>query len=323
MLQPISNDQGVALWAGDVINKGGVLYRDAWDTRGPAPYYFTSLIVALLGRNAWGFRLVDLIIQVVGAWGISLLIKRLGGTRVSAVLGAAFYLLWYASLQFQDSAQADGWVGVLLVFTAYALVYRSPPTYWLMFASGLLLGICVLNKPTYGLCVLMPAIYAARQPVTASRWARSVAVAALGCILPVAIAVLYFWHEGVLWTAYDVYIRYNVLVYGHLQDPWLARLLDAGQQLLGLPMVFAVPLVAVGVANVWRRNRYACALLVWWLIATLLNQMIQHKPWAYEWLPTLAPFAILSGFAVSRLPDVFTSGDAVQTTGPSRARTSL
>lgn len=308
VLQPIAPDQGVALWAGDVIRRGGVLYRDAWDTRGPAPYYFTSLIEIVFGHNVWGFRLVDLLIQIAGACGIAVLVKRLGNSRFSAVLAGAFYMLWYASMRFENSAQADGWVGVLLVFSVLALIPPTRLTYKRMFASGFLLGLCVLNKPTYGLFLALPLMYTARPPVTLHRWAAHVAAAAIGAAVPVAIAVIYFWHKGVLATAYDVHVGYSIQVYGHVNDPWLLRLRDAGLGLVHLPMLFALPLVAAGIATLWRRDRYACALVSWWLVATVLNEMVQHKPWLYEWLPVLAPFAVLSGLALSKLPDVAKTG---------------
>lgn len=86
VLLPISTDHGVFLWAGHVIRNGGVMYRDAWETRGPAPFYFMALLGSIFGHNSWSIRLADLLIQAVGTAAVALTVRRAGGTRTSTFL---------------------------------------------------------------------------------------------------------------------------------------------------------------------------------------------------------------------------------------------
>ena len=44
-------------WPG--VNRGGVPYRDGWDTKGPLTYYVLAVSQVLFGANQWGIRLVD------------------------------------------------------------------------------------------------------------------------------------------------------------------------------------------------------------------------------------------------------------------------
>lgn len=302
VLQPINTDQGVFLWAGDVIRHGGVMYRDAWDTRGPMPFYFTAALEIVFDHARWGFRFADLLIQLLGAWGVTLVVRSAGGGRTSAVLAAVLYLLWYASLESGSSAQPDGWVGVMLLFAVLSLVRSERVTFGGMFTCGFLLGLAILNKPTYGLFVLLPVLYAARTGDPLPRRASQIALSALGCLLPLAIAVLYFSYHGALATAFDVNVRYTVMVLGGLSDPLTARMADSARQIAQLPMAFALPFAVAGALAAWRTNKRVAAVLTWWAIASLLNAIIQHRPWQYEWLPTFAPFAVLAGVGVGTLP---------------------
>lgn len=299
VLQPITTDQGVFLWGGDVIRRGGVMYRDAWDTRGPMPYYFTALLEVVVGYTRWGFRFADLLIQAFGALLVGVAVRALGGARGSAWLAGILYLLWYGSLEAGSSAQPDGWVGVMLLLAVLALVTAPRPSHTRMFACGVLIGFAVLNKPTYGLFALLPLLYASRGRAPLRRQLGLVGTAALGGILPVAGTALYFHHEGALAAAIDVNIRYTMLVYGGLNAPLGLRITDTAIQLAVLPMALALPFVALGVRDAWGRDRHVAAVLGWWLLAAILNALVQHKPWQYEWLPAFAPFAVLTGLGIA------------------------
>lgn len=151
--------------------------------------------------------------------------------------------------------------------------------------------------------MLIPAIYAARSPLTLGSWFRSVGLAAMGCLIPIIGAIIYFWHEGVLWTAYDVHIRYTALAYADLGGSWIPRISDTILQLVGQPIAFALPFVVAGILSLWRKDKYLAAMLTWWFVASVLNVIVQGKPWLYEWIPTFAPFAVLTGIGLGSVPD--------------------
>lgn len=55
---PFGWDQGIFAWVGETITRGGMPYRDAWDIKGPLPYYTYALAHWLFERNLWGIRIL-------------------------------------------------------------------------------------------------------------------------------------------------------------------------------------------------------------------------------------------------------------------------
>ena len=57
---PFGWDHGAFAWVGDVIARGGMPYRDAFDVKGPLSFYPSALVQLVAGRNWWGIRAFDL-----------------------------------------------------------------------------------------------------------------------------------------------------------------------------------------------------------------------------------------------------------------------
>src|SRR5688500_4137832 len=53
---PFGWDQGIFAWGGEIIRQGGMPYRDAWDQKGPLPYYVYAVAQSVFGPGMWGIR---------------------------------------------------------------------------------------------------------------------------------------------------------------------------------------------------------------------------------------------------------------------------
>lgn len=298
---PPGKDQGIFLWLGDVVRSGGMPYRDAFEQRGPMPIFFVALIESVFGRNTWGLRLVDLIITYAAMGAVFVLVRRTTASRGAGLVAAAFYFLWYATLEFYDTAQPDGWVGFMLLLTVITLCTGGRVSYARMAAAGLLLGLAALNKPTYLLFAPLPAIALLQGERSPGLAARGLLVAIAAWLLPVVATGLLLWQRGALHDAIDVHIRYTTGAYSRLNEPLLPRMIASLTPLLAQPMVFAIPLAAAGLVQLWKTHRARALLLGWWAVGALINIVVQGKPWLYEWLPTYAPLAVLCGLGVAPL----------------------
>ena len=91
---PFGWDQGILSWVGDVIHRGGMPYRDAWDIKGPLAYYLYAVAQWLFGENLWGIRLLDLVFLVASALVLRRVVRGLSDSAV-ARWACLTFILWY------------------------------------------------------------------------------------------------------------------------------------------------------------------------------------------------------------------------------------
>jgi dolichyl-phosphate-mannose-protein mannosyltransferase len=299
---PLGADQGIMLWIADVIRGGGLPYRDTFDVRGPGFYYLHALVLFVFGRNEWGIRVFDLLMLALGGWSVYRIAFRVVG-RVGAIASTLLFLLWYAALDYWSSAQSDGWCASILAGVVALLVSREGRlTLWRSAAAGLLVGCCALNKPTYAIFLLLPAVAVLAERKQGIRWllSRWVAVAA-GFALPILVCVAWFAANGALDDLIEVHLRWTVLMYSGIAQPWLTRLQDMIGWLLTSKFAVALGVSLAGLVFLARARRADAALIGLWLALTLFNVVLQGKYWQYHWLVIYPPLAVLTGVGVHAL----------------------
>lgn len=300
LAQPLGIDQGIFVWAGHVIRRGGLMYRDAWDVKGPLVYYLAAASEVVFGHHVWAFRALDLLWQFAAAPLIFATTRRAGAGRAAAAISVALYFIWFTALETADSAQPDAWAGILLCGVALLLLTRPRAPLTLLYC-GILIGVCCLVKPTYGMFLLLPALYF----VTGTTWSnrfRALGLTIAGFVLPLLISVAFFSAHGALRDYYDTYIGFNLSVYA-VKDAlsWPDRAWIAFHvMVLSFRFFFAVPLALIGLIALARRAPSDAAMLCSWLLLAVVNVMIQGKMvWLYHYVPIYLPFAVAAGVGVS------------------------
>jgi hypothetical protein len=297
---PFGWDHGAFAWVGDVITRGGMPYRDAFDVKGPLSFYPSAAVQAIAGRNWWGIRAFDLLLVLPCAALIARTAARFAG-RAAGIGAALLWVLAYANTGFMNTAQPDGWIAWILLFSLAPLLLRpAPASPALLAAAGAAAAFAALLKPHYGAFLALPLLLAALDPRAGER--PRLALAALGGFLVPVIAWLGFaGATGTLASFHEAVIRFNSekntaglvaalsesLSYGFLEDPVI---------LLGLP------LAAAGLPPLARIDRRAAVLLGAWLVLSLPLILLQRPYYPYR-LHILSPvIAMLAAAAVSRLP---------------------
>src|SRR6202034_1353402 len=88
------------------------LYRDLLDHKPPFIYWIYMLAISLFGQNAWGIRLLELLVGVpVTAW-IAARLAAARGPIAPGIFGAAWLgagLAYFGYLSFWDGAQCEIW----------------------------------------------------------------------------------------------------------------------------------------------------------------------------------------------------------------------
>lgn len=299
---PLGADQGIMLWVADVIRGGGLPFRDTFDVRGPGFNYLHALILFVFGRNEWGIRVFDLLMLALGGWSVYRIAFRLVG-KVGAVASTLLFPLWYAALDYWSTAQSDGWCASILAGVVALLVSGDGRlTLWRSAVAGLLVGCCTLNKPTYGIFLLLPAVCAMTQQQQGVRWLLSRwAAAAAGFALPILVCVAWFAANGALDDLIEVHLRWTLAMYSGIEQPWLTRVQDTIGWLLTSKFAVALGLSAAGLVFLARTRRADAIIIGLWLGLALFSVVLQGKYWQYHWLVVYPPLAILTGIGVHAL----------------------
>lgn len=295
---PFGWDHGVFAWVGDTIVRGGMPYQDAFDVKGPMSFYPSALVQAVLGRNWWGIRLLDLCLVVPTA----ILIGRVTARFVGRRIGAAAALLWilaYANTGFMNTAQPDGWFTWLILFALSPLLLSDRPITALHLGlAGLAVGVAALLKPFYLLYLLVPAAAAWRERRSTSGRVGAAAVMAMAAAAPIVVMIAWFGARGALDAFAEVYVQFNVdknsvglsdqadeaLSYGLLADP---------------VMLLSLPVAIAGLTALIRRAPRAALVLGLWAALSLILVLVQRPYYPYRLHAVSPVLAMLGGIGVA------------------------
>ncbi len=310
LLYPLTRDQGAYAYIADLMMKGGVPYRDAWDLKPPAIYWLYVLAFQLFGRSEFAVRLFDLLFTLVSAASIYLLAHEVFADRRVAALSAWVYAFCYfLLLRFYALANPESFMVPFFALMAYGIVCSvRRHSYVPMLISGITGGLSLWFKPTAGVVVLTTLGWAL-VVMWQERWTmgeafRSLALLAAGGLLGLVPVALYLHGRGLqelleLWRVYgtSAYLDARGLALGEGPLAVLDVIMGYARewQLLLWPSLTGLVAVCIG----RRRNRAGPAVAVL-LLANVGVVLLQGKLFEYHWIPAFAPAAILS--ATSLIP---------------------
>jgi hypothetical protein len=294
---PLSGDAGVFAWMGDTVRRGGAPYRDAWDTKGPAAWLPSLLVQVLTGRNSWAIRVFDIAMVVAALVAMRRIARRIGQPGAGRI-AIALYALWYAGLDFWNSAQPDGWVASWLIVASALVITGSPIG---VLCAGALVGLAALVKPFYlGYAVVMWGIVVSSQSQPVSKRVGNSALVGAGIAGSMALLLLFLKQRGGL----DAYVegqRWNSVVYAGLSDPWLTRIPMMFNKMLLMPWGIVGPIALFGAIRPTRAHRRTIAALSVGFLGAVAGVILQGKWWQYHWLPMLPFLALLADIGFNAL----------------------
>jgi 4-amino-4-deoxy-L-arabinose transferase-like glycosyltransferase len=317
LLYPLTRDQGAYSYMADLMMKGGVPYRDAWDLKPPAIYWLYLLAFQLFGRSEFAVRLFDVLYTLLSAASIYLLANEVFSDRRVAALSAWTYAFCYCLLlHFYAVANPESFVVPFLALMAYGVVrsmrrHRHVP----MLISGIAGGLSFWFKPTAGVVVLGMLAWALavmwRERRTMDEALRSLAVLAAGGLLGLVPVGLYLYGRGLqelleLWRVYGTgaYLGARGLALGEGPLAVLDVIMGYARDWQLLVWLSLTGVVALCLER--RRNPAGLAVVVL-LLANIAVVFLQGKLFEYHWIPAFAPAAILSATSLTQIWDEWRS----------------
>jgi hypothetical protein len=309
---PLGRDQGVYAAVADVINDGGLLYRDALDLKPPVIYHLYALALRF-SHSEQAIRVMDLLMIGAGMTFILLLFPARRRWALAPLLAlttgtALFFLAGYWNAALPDSytaipIAAGLWVrqtrwGRVRVVSADAVM-------------GLLTGVAFWLKYTAGIYLLLFAFLAyldwrkgggARPSSLFLRWGAM----ALGFVALAAAVVLHFALRGGLRDLWEVGFVYPLHYAGYQPrlagDLWIGGI-NLSQGLRGFrifcawfPPLVLLPLALLAVCALRRRLPHRELWLATAL--ALLSVVIQGKFYMNHFGAALLWLAALSALAI-------------------------
>lgn len=302
-----ARDYGIYVYAGAQILKGGLPYRDVWESKPPAIFYLDALALQLGGGTRWGVWAVEaisLLAAILVSFGF---IRKTWG-----VWPAIFGLLaWtYGLHQTLEGGNLTEEYPLPLHFLALALfpaLVRREHKKWLDYGMGLLFALCFLFRPNNAVveaAILLTLFFARLAERDWRRLSAQFSRIALGAALPLGITAAYFQAHGLLQDLLEASVLYN-LTYGGTPLNGVSPLLR-GAQLLGLAVWAAAAGYVVAAWRLWRGDAdpwlYALLLIGWPMVIFTSDPARRNYAHYYmNWLPFTGLLAGLALESVQRL----------------------
>jgi hypothetical protein len=305
---PFSWDHGIFAWIGDTIVKGGIPYRDAWDVKGPLTFYVFAGVEAVLGKPMWAIRVFDLLVLLLTAVIAGRLARKLGGPGAGS-LAALLLSIQYLGSGYFETAQPEGWAGFLLLmsFAPFAR-NENATTARDVIISSVLLGTCLLFKPTFAVLVVVPVAYVLLAPdLGVSAKLRTGALAITMFLVPTALCIAWFAWRGGLGSLIDTYVRFN-LVQSSIPVPGVDSSFHGAAhrfawRIYSNPVTVCGGLLALIALQRLRRNRPRLAwVLAIGLAASFFCVFVQERYWnRYQWHPPYMLLTLLAAVGLGRM----------------------
>jgi len=311
LLFSFGRDQGIYAVVADVMLKGGMPYRDAWDFKPPGIFLFYALAQGLFGKSMLSIRLLEVIGLVATVFGLQRLAQVFFDRPKAGLVAGAVAALVHAELEFWHTGQPETFGGFLTVAALVVITLELPPgRRWLVpFATGALFGLCALLKPPLGGGILVCGAYLLTREQTHAaklpRLAKSALLIGAGFLTPLALVVGWIAARGAWpafwWTFHDFVPGYTKLNWAdaHASGMLYYAILEAFTKFSALSTFGVV--AAIAMTPLHAREREGIYLVLGIIAIQITGIVMQGKFFPYHYASTLLLISFLSGLGLYKL----------------------
>ncbi len=304
-MMPLERDEGEYAYAGQLMLQGIPPYQLAYNMKLPGTYAAYALILTSAQTPA-RIHLGLLLVNAATTLCLFFLARRAFGSLAGVVAAASYALLSTSGSVFGLAAHATHFVVLPAVAGLWLLLVAVESRRdWLLFFSGLLLGLGFVMKQPGIAFALFAGVYLLRCRLQRPRdWRKlvcSVVLLGLGASLPFAVTCLIMWKAGVFqkfWFWTFTYARQYASIVTPAQGWALFCYIFPGvvRPVLGLWIIAAVGLTAI----LWcRRARQHAFFLLGFVLFSALGLSAGLYFRQHYFILVLPVVSILIGVAVS------------------------
>jgi hypothetical protein len=311
LLFSFGRDQGIYGVVADVMLKGGMPYRDAWDFKPPGIFIIYAFAQGLFGKSMLAIRLLEVIGLVATVFGLQRLGQVFFDRPKAGLVAGTVAALVHAELEFWHTAQPETFGGFLTV-AALVVVTLEPAVRrrWLVpLGAGALFGFCALLKPPLGGGILVCGAYVlAREQARAAKLPqllRSALLLGVGFALPIALVLTWIASRGAWpafwWTFHDFVPGYTKLNWSDAHAPgMLYYALEEAFFKFSALSAFGV-IAAITMTPLHAREREGIFLVLGIIAIHLTGITMQGKFFPYHYAATLLLISFIAGLGLYKL----------------------
>lgn len=305
---PLSRDQGVYATCADTLLRGGVPFRDCWDTKGPILHVTYAVARLIFGRWTAGPYILNTLFIAATSLIVAALARVWFGLHPQWAYGVGMlYGLLAVIIRFDMNAQPESFANFFALLALYFITRRAQiENRWGAWIAGALLNVAVLYKYALAMPFAVAAVaLIAFFPINdrRRRWV-ILAEAIGGAALSTVLFAMYLLMVGALGDALT-HVRFIFLYFPKAQlnpNEYAFRSKPIEQTLLyfaRLPIIFGLAFIGAGVSIVRRR------WFGWPLAAMVLAGIIivwgQQRFTPYHWTTSLPILSLSIGALINEL----------------------
>ncbi len=297
LLEPLwYGDEAIYLTIGQEINRGGLLYVDAFDHKTPGIYYLAAWSMKLLGETIWSFKFLLAVWLVPTLIAFHYLTNFLFDKK-TAILSTLILALFLATPMFEGNIVNSE---ILMILpTSIAIILGLKKRYFL---SGIFFSLALLLKfPAifdFGAFFIFLALTFDQRHYLVT--IKNLVRLTLGLAIPFGLTFVYFASQGALAAYINNAFLFN-LTYTNYGNEFIIP--------NGLLVVKALPLFTVFVYFLWRvftdkGRRFGTKVgysefLIIWLVFSYYGTVFGGRTYIHYLIQPIAPLAIILGRSIS------------------------
>lgn len=296
---PLGFDQGTYAWVGDIICKGGMPYRNAWEVKGPATYALYAACQALFGHNIFGIRILDVILATLAALCARRLLRE-WVRKIWANVGALFFFFLYFRGGYWNTATSDGYATMLSIAVAALVVRQGALSLRRAAAAGLLAGLAVMIKSTYLVLLFPPLLFMLMQPALPRRKLAQCAayLGAFSAMCAAWLLLLALRHSLADYIEINDFIR---RIYLNVQHRSFSDHLSMIRYFMIYSFLSLFLFSLAGMLLRFKEGQNFKLFCLSWLILGLLAAAVQNKYYSNHFIVIYPPLAFLATLGLAQI----------------------
>ena len=319
-------DEGIYSYIGWAWVSGDVIFRDAWEQKGPVVYAFPALRILLAGNAPEWVGAQELVLGAIAAIAVAATASMLWGSLIGAFVLVLDTVLWTQLSPKGGLVSTAGCViamittlGVLALVKA--MLARSTRGQRLaLVAFGIAQGLLFWSRPNAIVTLALAPLLFSALPRLRAQWLRNASLIAAGVAISLGGVAVWLHTRGALPAMLDIYFRFGPIrsrlgLEGIGPIGVLRRMFEEYARLALLPTFATIGLIGVAVAVRLRRGhasaplsdseRVAFVIVPFWFGLELLGYF-SSAAYNHHALPSLPAVALASGWALHATSDVLT-----------------
>jgi len=293
-------DSYVFVIIGRQVRHGFLPYRDLWEMKPPAVFYYLAAVFAVLPEALWSIRFADFTLYLLAAAAFYA-VCRMEANRLIAALGTGAWL-YFAHHQWFNlgGVYTEEYAAIGAVFAvAAAARYGRSGRPRAAFLTGIAVAGATLCKHPGAAAVLPAFILMTRRPSL-----RGFLAFVLGGAVPVVLVVAYFWYRGAFADFLDCNV-WTLMSYGKLtasRPDWIStRLPELWHRSWEMLQPYPLLLGSIGVGLpvcLLRPTRLRFAAVAWVAI-DFLGVAVQNHYYQHHYIQVFPSVCLLGTLALA------------------------